>query len=305
MEHLSEIDAPLVTIGMPVYNGAKSIKKALDSLLNQTFTNFELIISDNASTDKTEEICKTYAAKDVRIKYIRQLENIGYVANFKYLLMDVQGDYFMWAAADDIRSLDYLELNYSFLERNLNYVASGSPNGFENWPNDKKLVNFSIEEDEAFDRVVIFFKNCFQSHGLFYCLFRTKTITDCKILDKIFPVFAYLGNDWATILYLSTQGKINRTSEGNIIFGVHGVSSNSNIFKKFNRTEIENFIPFYVLSRLVLIIVKNFSNWQKLQIIYILVKLNIFVIIDSKYQSIKSLLYIFYCKYLKSTVKKL
>ncbi|WNC86000.1 glycosyltransferase family 2 protein [Thermosynechococcus sp. QKsg1] len=89
-----------LSIGMPVYNGAKFIREALDSLLAQTFTDFELIISDNASTDETEAICREYAAKDKRIRYVRQAQNLGAAANFKYVLDEARGEYFMWAAAD-------------------------------------------------------------------------------------------------------------------------------------------------------------------------------------------------------------
>ena len=98
-----------ISIGMPVYNGAKFIREALNSLLGQTFTDFELIISDNASTDETETICREYAAKDVRIKYVRQVENLGAVANFKYVLDFATGEYFMWAAADDVWDQKWIE----------------------------------------------------------------------------------------------------------------------------------------------------------------------------------------------------
>ncbi|MHB1620727.1 MAG: glycosyltransferase family 2 protein [Sulfuricella sp.] len=92
---------PKVSIGMPVYNGEKFIFEALDSLIAQTFTDFELIISDNASTDGTEAICREYAARDPRIRYVRQSENRGPVANFQFVLDEAAGKYFMWAAADD------------------------------------------------------------------------------------------------------------------------------------------------------------------------------------------------------------
>ena len=93
--------SPQVSIGMPVYNGETFIREALDSLLAQTFTNFELIISDNGSSDATEAICKEYAAKDVRIRYVRHGKNRGASANFWFVLNEAVGEYFMWAAADD------------------------------------------------------------------------------------------------------------------------------------------------------------------------------------------------------------
>lgn len=106
-----------VSIGMPVYNGEKYIREALDSLLAQTFTDFELIISDNCSTDKTQEICREYAIKDSRIKYINQPENIGAALNFEFVLNAAQAKYFIWTASDDFWSNNWLELLYSSVSK--------------------------------------------------------------------------------------------------------------------------------------------------------------------------------------------
>lgn len=100
---------PQVSIGMPVHNGARFIREAIDSLLAQTFSDFELIISDNASIDITEAICREYAAMDQRIRYVRQPENLGATANFIFVLDKAVGRYFMWAAADDIWDINWLE----------------------------------------------------------------------------------------------------------------------------------------------------------------------------------------------------
>jgi glycosyltransferase involved in cell wall biosynthesis len=86
---------------MPVYNGEEYIHEALDSLLAQTFTDFELVISDNASIDNTEAICREYAARDPRIRYVRQTQNRGAMPNFQFVLAEARGECFMWAAADD------------------------------------------------------------------------------------------------------------------------------------------------------------------------------------------------------------
>lgn len=99
---------PRVSIGMPVYNGEKYIREALDSLLSQTFNDFELIISDNASTDGTESICREYAARDARICYVRQPANMGGAANFQFVLNSARADTFMWAAHDDKWTKNYL-----------------------------------------------------------------------------------------------------------------------------------------------------------------------------------------------------
>ena len=99
-------DIPRLSVGLPVYNGQRYLAEALDALLGQSFTRFELIISDNASTDETEGICRVYAAKDPRIRYIRQPRNIGLNPNHNFVLREARGEYFKWAAHDDLYGRD-------------------------------------------------------------------------------------------------------------------------------------------------------------------------------------------------------
>ena len=99
---------PRVSIGLPVFNGERYLKEALDSLLAQTYTDFDLIISDNASTDNTERICLDYVAKDRRVRYYRLEKNLGMAANYKRVFELRTGEYFKWAAADDVCMPDYL-----------------------------------------------------------------------------------------------------------------------------------------------------------------------------------------------------
>ena len=96
------ISHPTVTVGVPIYNGQKHLRQALDSLLRQDFQDFELILSDNGSTDDTPQICREYAARDPRIRYLRHPENLGHIKNFNQLPSMARGDFFMWAAADDL-----------------------------------------------------------------------------------------------------------------------------------------------------------------------------------------------------------
>jgi glycosyltransferase involved in cell wall biosynthesis len=100
---------PLISIGLPVYNGEKFVSFALDSILNQTFQNFELIISDNGSTDRTRKICEKYAANNQRIRYYRYNNNRGAAWNFNNVFNLANGYYFKWAASDDICKPTYLE----------------------------------------------------------------------------------------------------------------------------------------------------------------------------------------------------
>ena len=98
-----------VTIGVPVYNGAPFLDDCLRSLINQTYRNIEIIISDNNSSDDTHEMCVKYSSMDSRIRYVRQRTNIGSIKNFKFLAKQAKGEYFMWAGADDILDLNWIE----------------------------------------------------------------------------------------------------------------------------------------------------------------------------------------------------
>lgn len=99
---------PRVSIGLPVYNGANYLEKAIKAILAQTYSDFELIISDNASTDRTQKICLAYAARDRRIRYYRNERNTGGAYNFNRVFELSSGGYFKWAAHDDIVAPDYL-----------------------------------------------------------------------------------------------------------------------------------------------------------------------------------------------------
>ena len=112
----------LVSIGLPVFNGEEFLQETLDSLLRQSHQNFEIIICDNASTDKTKEICKQNALKDRRIKYIRNDSNIGGTLNAKKTVDVSNGEYFMWAACHDLWSENFIEKCLLILEQEASVV---------------------------------------------------------------------------------------------------------------------------------------------------------------------------------------
>ncbi len=107
---------------MPVYNGEEFIREALDSLLAQTFIDFELIVSDNASSDRTEAICKECARQDRRIRFVRQEKNLGSLQNFQNCLDLAVGEYFIWAAADDSCKPNFIEALVAELDADESFV---------------------------------------------------------------------------------------------------------------------------------------------------------------------------------------
>ena len=100
---------PRVSIGLPVYNAEKYLREAVDSFLAQTYTNFELVIADNASSDGTESICREYAGGDPRIRYFRNPRNLGAAPNFNRVFELSTGEYFKWAPYDDLIEPEFLD----------------------------------------------------------------------------------------------------------------------------------------------------------------------------------------------------
>lgn len=103
------MEKKIVSIGLPVYNGEKYLSQTLDSLLAQSYSNFEIIVSDNCSNDMTAIIVTEYIKKDSRIKYFRQELNIGAARNWKFVLNNSDGDYFFWASCDDYYDRSFIE----------------------------------------------------------------------------------------------------------------------------------------------------------------------------------------------------
>lgn len=110
-------ESPLVTIGLPVFNSERYLKQSLDSLLAQTYADFVLVISDNASTDATPLICQQYAGTDSRIKYLRNATNIGNPRNFNRVFEVTTTRYLKWSTADDFWEPSFLERALEVVER--------------------------------------------------------------------------------------------------------------------------------------------------------------------------------------------
>jgi len=182
---------PKVSIGMPVYNGEKYIRDALNSLLSQTFTDFELIISDNASSDGTESVCREYANRDSRIIYFRQNSNIGASCNFEFVLNAAKADNFMWAAYDDVWSKNYL---FDAIQ-----LLNGSAADFVFPSFELRSIQFKlskkfnmefyrfIESSRRRDRVLQFIALHHASHkcNIVYSLFRTEFLKNALKIQSI------------------------------------------------------------------------------------------------------------------------
>jgi glycosyltransferase involved in cell wall biosynthesis len=115
---------PRVSIGIPVYNGENYLEELLESLRVQTLEDFEVIISDNASTDRTADICRAYVARDPRFRYFRNAENVGAVRNYRCCFEPARAKYFKWANHDDLYTPTFLERCVDILDRHPDVVLA-------------------------------------------------------------------------------------------------------------------------------------------------------------------------------------
>src|SRR5882672_1251712 len=115
---------PRASVGMPVFDRASTVARAIESVLGQTFADFELLVSDNASRDGTEAICRRYADRDPRIRYTRHPTTTSGFDNFRFVLETARAPYFMWLPADDYVLPRLLEQAVSVLDARPDVVCA-------------------------------------------------------------------------------------------------------------------------------------------------------------------------------------
>jgi glycosyltransferase involved in cell wall biosynthesis len=136
--------APRLSVGLPVYNGESYLAESLEALLEQTYENFELIISDNASTDGTAGICRRYEKQDSRIRYVRQPQNIGCAPNHNYVVQQARGELFKWASHDDLYARDLLKLCVDALDQFPHVVLAHSWTAMIDGSGAARAVEYSL-----------------------------------------------------------------------------------------------------------------------------------------------------------------
>jgi len=247
-----------LSIGLPVYNGEKFIRKCLDSILAQTFSNFEIIISDNASTDNTQTICQEYSKKDKRIRYIRQENNIGLLPNFNFVLEQAKNEFFMWIGVDDFILPDYVKKNMEILASNSNVVGSVSkidPYNFSESQIDKidsKFISFTKKLRTRFKKLEAFsisgtYEEKVRKYltgstcQVIYGIFRTE-----KLQKSIVPSL-FVGLDWAEMLNVLKYGDIHVVNEV-LMYEFEGGRSTGGIIhisKTYNPSSFSVIFPWY------------------------------------------------------------
>ena len=260
---------PLVSIGIPVYNSESFIGPCIKSLLEQTYDNFELIISDNGSTDNTASICREYANQDGRIKFLPQGKNIGVIYNFNFVLQQSKGEFFMWAAADDIHLPEFIEKNVEVLQKFSNVVTSMSKISFFDPQKDEftnvqdKFRNFqikirdSLKHDDlysmtgTFEQKIRILLRKSKMHVV-YGLHRTKIIKQC------FDPKPFVGIDLAIIINLLKFGDVYIIDQVlmKIYTGGMARSGYLSLAKQLKHSKLSMIFPCYPLTNWCL---KNFG----------------------------------------------
>lgn len=207
---MSKNNTSKITIGLPVYNGEKWVARAINSVLKQTYKDFILVISDNASLDKTGEICNEASRFDQRVRYIRQEKNIGATDNFKFLIEKAKTEFFVFLAHDDYWDERFLESNLGFLEKNPSFISSISKVSFEKEGIfDRESRGVSSITGDIIQRLKTYLIHP-QDNSRFYSLFRTPALRSGFDSDLLFHA-----SDWyvmAKTLILGQQNCLDVTA---------------------------------------------------------------------------------------------
>lgn len=229
---------PKVSIGIPVYNGQKYLESAIKSLLQQSFRDFEVVISDNASTDKTEEICRFFQSQDERIRYCRNTVNIGAAGNYKKVFQLARGEFFKWMAHDDKCSANYIEECVKELEADskivmcfpkvilIDDIESPLPlveDGTYVTPRGRIIStnlqrNFmSDSPSERYSEVLFKTTECYEFFGL----------SRRDVIEKTSQHAAFYGSDKVLLCELAVMGKLKEVSDAIGYFRIHNEQSQS------------------------------------------------------------------------------
>lgn len=200
---------PRVSIGMPVFNGERYLESTLGTVLNQSYEDFVLYISDNASTDRTEELCRQFASQDGRIRYLRNIENVGAAGNYEKCFVPAKSEYFRWQNADDPIEPTLIETCLNALEQNPDAVLAYGKAHFidENGQLLREHVDtFDLHQDSPVDRFI----TCLRELGwqnLLYGLMRR------EVLARTARMQAFRAADMNLVVELTLYGKFIQLPE--------------------------------------------------------------------------------------------
>ena len=247
---MAEQQNPRVSIGLPVRNGDKYLNQSISALLAQSWTDFELIICDNASDDATESICRRFAASDPRIRYVRHQTNLGLTANFNGAFALSSGEYFKWATADDICQPRYVEACVRFLDENPDFVLAYPKTTFIDQAGNPLEINDPGWDMRSDDTAARFRFVIFAGHWNNACL----GIVRRSAMLKTSLLANYPSADSRLLGELAMQGKVAELPESLYLRRIHPQSSSQNtedaawLAKYYRGNNKSLCLPFWNLS---------------------------------------------------------
>ena len=193
---------PLVSVGIPTFNRAVKLTRAVESVLAQTHRNLELVISDNASADNTRAVCQAFHEQDSRVRYLRSPVNRGPTANFNVLFGQMRGDYAMLLSDDDWLDHNYIASCLAELDRRDGHVlACGIARYLRDGVVVREGVEMQLDNDSPNQRVLTYLREV-DENGVFYGLMPR------AVLRRAAPLRNVLGNDWLLAAAIAAQGKL-------------------------------------------------------------------------------------------------
>ncbi len=257
---------------MPVFNGEAVIRRAIDSLLAQSFENFELIISDNASDDSTQEICCEYAKKDKRVVYSRNDRNVGALGNFKKVLQIAQADIFFWASHDDWWDFGFIDSAVKVLEQSPTAVAAMGVVHYLNANGEEFMTHappYGLEKETAVERAYAYFGQGL-TDNLIYAVYRTGVLRNAPYAlsaypEKLIILHAVLSGpildaekmEYFNVVSFKTKKEIAST----LCLKHVGFTEEVKVFQGVSRLLFEHLPPLSLAKVFPIFFFKN--NWHK------------------------------------------
>jgi glycosyltransferase involved in cell wall biosynthesis len=200
---------PRLSLGLPVYNGERYLEQTLKCICAQSYGDFELIITDNASTDRTEQICRAFAAKDSRIRYYRHPRNLGAAPNYNQAFQLATGTYFKWLADDDLYEQDYLLKCIAALENDQAAVLAHS--AAVDIDSEGKVIaeiNIDLHVDAQTPHERFRYLSCID-HPCFHIF----GVIRSDVLRRTPLIGSYVGSDRVLIAELALHGRFSEVPE--------------------------------------------------------------------------------------------
>jgi glycosyltransferase involved in cell wall biosynthesis len=269
-----------ISIGMPIYNGEKFLERKLKSIISQTYSNFELIISDNGSSDETSNICLNYQKKDKRIKYFRHEKNQGITWNFNFVLEKSKEEFFIFSSVDDVISNNFLEKNLKVLQTNPKVSVSISKietyNSTDMLDKSSKNLTKTLKQKIRPTNTISIngtYENKVREYlkkstcQVIYGLFRKSSIKEIKFES-------FIGNDWAVFLDVLKTGDLYVIDEVMMHEYESGATGNGiiNSQKYYNPKLLEKIFPWLPFTKWCwnnlesMIFIKNLDYFIQLNI---------------------------------------